>query len=175
MKNIVRMNMAANFDLSFELEDRFAEVSDGDLSDLLGGRHSKNTQNATQFSKRNFIDYMTMHNYLSKDTVPEDFLERIALSELDSILVKFYAALRNKKGQLYKSNSFMAIRHNLNRYFGSLRSDADIVHGESFKKSTEIFDAMMKKLKREGKGDIVHKPIISKEHQAQLNKYFLRA
>ena len=49
----------------------------------------------------------------------------------------------------------------------------DIVHGDAFKQSSSVFDAMMKKLKREGKGDVVHKSVISKEHQIQLNKYFI--
>ena len=90
----------------------------------------------------------------------------MAVFQLNSM----HAALRNKERQVNKSNSLMAIGHNLHRYFSSLRSDADIAHGESFKKSTDVFD---EEIEREGKGDIVHKPKISKEHQGQLNKYFL--
>ena len=45
----------------------------------------------------------------------------------------------------------MAIFHILNRYFSSLKIDADLIHGESFTKSRAVVDAIMKKLIWEGK------------------------
>lgn len=85
------------------------------------------------------------------------------------LLKSFYAGVRTKNGELYKSCSMLAIRAALARMF---LPDIDIINDTDFNISNEVFQAMLKKLKREGKGTTIHKETMEKRHELQLSEYF---
>jgi len=90
-------------------------------------------------------------------------------SDLDERLAKFYAFLKTIMGELLKSNTLIGIRHGINRYIIRNNKEApDVVHDPKFSKSNQIFKAILKKMKREGKGDTKHFEPISKEDLQEI-------
>ena len=72
--------------------------------------------------------------------------------------------------ELYKENSMESIRHGLNRYLKNPPHNKtfDIIKDPKFTNSNTNFKAVMIELKRQGKGDVEHYPIIPDDEIRQL-------
>lgn len=77
----------------------------------------------------------------------------------------------NKKGELYTKKSFISIRYGLQKHFDK-ELGVDIVNFSEFKAANALFDAMMAKMKREGKAEVVHKEPLSKADLEMLYNSF---
>jgi hypothetical protein len=143
-----------------EPSSRFASASDGDIENILNAKDSLNTKKAASVAKNVFRAYL-----MEKDLNPE--FEAYESAELDSILCKFYVEVRSKNGDRYKKASMVSIRHGLNRLL-----PFDIVNGDEFKKSSDVFSAVMVDLKRQGLGGIEHHPPLDSGDLRRLYEYF---
>lgn len=102
----------------------------------------------------------------SKDVLFSD-MEQLHVEDLCSLLKGFYAAARNQKGDYYSKKSMISIRYGIQRHFLKIR-DIDIVNNVDFKPANLVFQAMLVKLKQEGKGISVHKPPIQNDDLKKL-------
>jgi hypothetical protein len=134
--------------------DRFVEIDEGDLEQLSENRDSKNTKASIKGSVNIFKEYCSATGSMFSD------VEQLPLVGLCSKLKTFYAAVRNRKGELYSKKSMINLRYRIQKHFLKVR-DIDIVNHESFKAANTIFLSMLVKCKQEGKGVSIHKPPIS--------------
>ena len=81
--------------------ERFTDINDEQIEQLLGGAASLSTNHATTMAMNCLKDYM----YMESNSLEADF-SNIFKSDLASILRKFYVCARRKTGDLYKRNSF---------------------------------------------------------------------
>lgn len=102
----------------------------------------------------------------SKDVLFSD-MEQLHVEDLCSLLKGFYAAVRNQEGDYYSKKSMISIRYGIQRHFLKIR-DIDIVNNVDFKPANLMFQAMLVKLKQEGKGISVHKPPIQNDDLKKL-------
>jgi len=86
--------------------------------------------------------------------MPETF-ENFTNEELDDIVGKFYVEVRQENGDKYQRSSLFSIRYGLNRHL-SLSRNVDIMKDTAFQVSQKLFTAVIKDLKREGKGAVTH-------------------
>lgn len=150
-------------------EQRFANLSNGDLNAILQEKDSKNTKRNTKTSVSIF------RSYLSSKSLDINF-ELYDKPTLDETLTKFYAEVRQANGEEYKKSSLIGIRHGLNRHL-QLNTDniTDIVNGSEFSKSKQMFGAVCKGLKRQGKGGGDHYPVIDDPDLKKMMTYFENA
>ncbi|XP_069138812.1 uncharacterized protein KIAA1958-like [Argopecten irradians] len=143
---------------------RFATVNEGELKRLIEEKDAKNTRRAMETAVKTF------RSYLKEKDESEDF-EKMSAADLDKLLARFFVEVRTINGEHYKKTSLFALRHGLNRFL-SMHSDMDIIHGDDFSHSKNVFQAAAKELKRQGKGGIDHHPPIEEEDTRKMYAYF---
>ncbi|XP_071500206.1 uncharacterized protein [Diadema antillarum] len=79
----------------------------------------------------------------------------------------FYAKVRQATGDLYAKRTMISIRYGLMRHFQSVKS-IDNTNNTIFKPANDMFQAVMQKLKSEGKGVIKHKEPITKDDMIKI-------
>ena len=147
------------------MDDRFVNIDDDDLEQLLENKDSKITKTSIKATVNVLISYCAAMNILFED------LEQMEAADLCNHLKSFYAAVRSKKGELYSKKSMISIRYGIQKHFIKIRN-VDIVNCEAFKPANLIFQAMLVKLKQEGKGTSVHKPPIEVNDISLIYKSF---
>jgi hypothetical protein len=112
--------------------DRFVEIDEGDLEQLLENMDSKNTKASIKGSVNIFKEYCSATGSTFSD------VKQLPLGALCSKLKTFYAAVRNKKGELYSKKSMINLRYGIQKHFLKIR-DNDIVNHESSKAANTMF------------------------------------
>ena len=105
--------------------------------------------------------------------VLEDFLREKQVefftasdNDKDNILADFIVNVRTKDGEQYKKSSLSALKYGIWKYLSG--KNIDINDRVKFPKFTKATTASFKMAKNEGKGEVVHKPPISKEDMQKL-------
>ena len=130
---------------------RFANA---DIDSLIANKNCKSTEYKTQHAVKLLKEFLGSL---------ADRIEELNNIELDDTLTKFFASIRKKNGQLLKRNSIFGIRYGLARYFKRFGLEKpDIINGDNFTRSNDIFNCVLKKLKETGNGTTVHHNEISK-------------
>lgn len=133
------------------------------MLELIASTSCKNTEKANRFATKIFNDFLSASG--------SNFcLENIPISELAIVLPKFYASVRNTKGELYSSTTLLSLRASLNRSLAATRVPCfDISKDPDFRESNRIFKAIMKKTRMDGKGQVKHKAAID---EADIRKVY---
>ena len=141
----------------------FALSSDEDIKRLMELRKSKSTNNATRLwiaHSENFWKKKLTLNWRKsamKSWVKFSFCS-IFLWEL-------------KKGEKYKSTTLKAMQAALNRYFKDTRG-IDITQDKNFIKANELFLGLLKENKKEGRGQVEHKKVLTDQDKELLFMHF---
>ena len=168
----------ANFELNSSViveSTRFDPVEDDERDRILDGLHSDNTKKATKRSVKLFRSWLSA-------TGRDSNFELLSASAISDLLSHFWLEVRTKKKERYKGASMMNIRNGLNRHLQEVRENQladddntrfiDIMNDVAFKGSNRIFTAMIKELKRTGKGDIKHHDRITDVDLRKCYEYF---
>ena len=75
-----------------------------------------NTKKQTALAVKMFRDYL-----MEKELDPD--FEKYDAQTLDEFLTKFYAEIRNKKGEMYKKTTLSYYRQGIQRHLQSVRED----------------------------------------------------
>lgn len=145
--------------------ERSLSVDDEDLEALLDNKDSKNTKTCIKSAVNILTAFCASRNILFRD------LEQMSEADLCSQLKSFYAAVRSQKGDLYSKKSMISIRYGIQKHFLKIKN-TDVVNNDAFKPANLVFQAMLVKLKQEGKGASVHKPPIEVDDIAIIYKSF---
>ena len=146
---------------------RFALVMEDELALLLSNRLSNQTKNVIKTSTKVLNDYaMTKNRSLSE-------LEDLSKEDLARFLRTFYAEVRKISGELYAKKYMITLRYGIQKHF-ERTIGIDIVIDPAFKEANEVFQAMMVKLKCEGKGVVKHKDPITPDDLTKLYASFDR-
>ena len=97
---------------NIDVSQRFANLTDQEVDDLLGNKHSEKTKKATAYAIRIFKDYCVERLGYNPGANSIDTLQPETLA---NILTKFYAEIRTKDGTMYSKNSLVCIRFGINR------------------------------------------------------------
>ena len=143
------------------MNPRFELLDDDQLQDLTDSADSKNTKNAVKYAVKIFEGYLQIIN------TDLDSVNKLPNSELDKILQKFYAGVRQKNGSLYCKKSMLSIRFGLQRHFLNTKN-VDIVKHEDFANSSRVFKCFSATFKRKGKGVVKHKSAIPQEDMEKI-------
>ena len=92
-------------------------------------------------------------------------IEKYDTKSLNKLLSHFYSDARKTSGEKYKVNSLENMRFSLNRFFQQSRI-IDII--KEFREANLSFRAAITVLKREGKGDVCHHPVIAESHLKEV-------
>ena len=131
----------------------FHVPTDEELADLVGQMDSGNTKKSLKFARDKLLGFAAYSN-----TNLETGLD--VPSDLDSFLTKFYAGVRKEDGTSYKKRTMQALRYGVQRHYMD-ESDWDITDKVKFPQSNRMFKAVMVSLKKQGKGFVEHKPVIT--------------
>ena len=97
-------------------------------------------------------------------------MENMTVGQLDTNLRRFYAEAWNKSGECYSKSSFLGSRHSFERYLNAppLSRGLKLSSGPRFKRSNEILNAQIVRVKRQGRENVTHKPAIESEDLMKL-------
>ncbi len=84
------------------------------------------------------------------------------MESLDSHLKQFYASVRTKEGEHFKTNSFQNLRYGLCKYVKA-ETGIDIVGNDAFDSSKQVYRAVLVDLKKKGFGNTEHIAALSPE------------
>ena len=125
---------------SSETKNRFGSLDDEQYNNLInnanGGKEYLSTKRATATAIRIF------QAYLKEKKLPLEF-EKMDNVELDKVLARFYTEVRKGNGENYRHGSLFSIRQGIGRHLKA-NKQIDIIHGESFIKSSMAFKAVLK-------------------------------
>ena len=161
---------------TFKQSSRFEIIDQATKENLLENRKALNTNRAT----KQWI--LCLNDYLHECNLPD--ADNIDLEELPEVIGDFYFSAHKKrlsedgteeskeKLKHYKNSSLKSGRAALNCYFKG-KFGLDIISNEKFIKANEIFQAVTKQGKEEGRGEIESKTAISDPDYSKLTHYFL--
>ena len=111
--------------------ERFPEVGDRDLAEILEKRSSKNTKNVMKTALN------IVKAYCSAKSVDFHEIEHLTEADLVTFLKKFYVSVRKQKGEYYSKKSMISLRYGLQRHFLKIR-EKDIVNNADFKAANDM-------------------------------------
>ena len=97
-------------------------------------------------------------------------MENMTVGQLDTNQHRFYAEVRNKFGEFNSKSSLLDFRHSLERYLNALPLSRGLKLSSNprFKRSKEMLNAQIVRLKCQGKENVTHKPAIESEDLMKL-------
>ena len=97
-------------------------------------------------------------------------MENMTVRQMDTNLRRFYAEARNKSRESYSKSSLLGFWHSFERYLNAppLRRGLKLSSDPRFKRSNEMLNAQIVRLKRQGKENVTHKPAIESEDLMKL-------
>ncbi|XP_021362124.1 uncharacterized protein LOC110455972 isoform X2 [Mizuhopecten yessoensis] len=112
---------------------------------------------------------VVFRDYLREKELETDF-EQQSVDQLCKQLGHFYMDARKHDGTHYKTSSLEQFRYSLNRYLRSppFNKQYDIIKDCEFSEANVNFKAVMCELKRMGKGETEHYPVITKADRHKL-------
>ena len=92
------------------------------------------------------------------------------IGQLDQNLRRFYAEARTKKGEEYSKSTLLGFRHSVERYLNAppFNRGLQISSDPRFARSNQMLDAQIVNLKRSGKENVTHKPVIEEQDLHKL-------
>ncbi|XP_045159791.1 uncharacterized protein KIAA1958-like [Mercenaria mercenaria] len=127
-------------------KQRFATVEDGDTDSFIEENKNKNTSYQTKSDLKIFSDWAQSVGELRP-------VETIPMEELDSLLARFYLAVRKRDGSEYEPDTISAIQNSLDRHLKENKVKFSIKRDEGFSHSNRVLEPKRKSLKSQGKGN----------------------
>ncbi|CAG2251361.1 KCTD1_15 [Mytilus edulis] len=137
--------------------ERFGTAEDEDIDDLMNDVLANNTKKSTKFALKLVYDYCVSKGIDAN-------IEDRSPASLNNLLKEFYVNIRQANGDYYSRSSFCVIRQSINRHLKQPPHNKpfDVITDTAFTTANNIFKAMCKKLRKEGKGQIKHKKSVDK-------------
>ena len=90
--------------------------------------------------------------------------------QLDQNLRRFYAEARTQKGEPYSKSTVLGFWHAIERYLNAppYNKGLQLASDPRFMWSNQMLDAQLLNLRRNGKENVTHKPVIEEGHLKQL-------
>lgn len=130
----------------------FVQISDNDIDDLLNNKYSQNT-------KRNVNGIIKILEKFLLTKWPNKLLLDLTENELNDLLAEYYPSIRKLNGDAYMKGSYESMYYSIKHFFRENKQyDLNSVN---FYKSNSVFQGMMKVIKKIGKGNVNHYPLIS--------------
>ena len=138
----------------------FHVPTDEELADLVGNMDSKNTKKTLKLAREKLLGFAKYSGTnLESLTDPSD---------LDAFLSKFYAGIRKEDGTNYKKRTMQTLKYGVQRHYLDESAGLDITDKVKFPQLNRTFKAIVVQLKKEGKGHVQHKPVISKPDMKKM-------
>jgi len=84
-------------------------------------------------------------------------------TELDDFLRRFYAEVRTKSGEEYSRSSILGLRNSIERHFTANKKSLKLSNNPVFARSNKTLESKLKAIRREGKENTQHKPVIESD------------
>jgi hypothetical protein len=131
------------------------------VEELLASQYAKKTANTDHYA------WNLLTAYIDKTKANIDFT---VSTSINAVLCDFYSAVRKEDGSFFTINSLSSIRSALIRVIKK-KFDIDISKDATFAKSESVFEAMKRHLKKNGKGETTHYPVISEEDLCKIAEF----
>ena len=122
---------------------RFASVSENEVANVLQDRVPKATKSSTS-------TWVAVTEYLKANDASCE-LKTCTRIELDDHLCKCYVSMKRNDGKNYPEPSYYGFRAAIHRQLVELERNFNVYSDPEFRKSNNVLDGVLKKLRREGK------------------------
>ena len=147
---------------------RFSRLSEEEIQNLIEGKNSENTREATKNAVVTFLAYWNEVKPENEKAKKYKIAGKFPKKELNELLANFWPNTKKQNGDIYKKSALMGIRFGLQILF-LLNGEFDIISYVEFSKSNQFFEAAIVELKRQGFGKVDHHIPISKEDLEKTN------
>ena len=140
----------------------FVLLTDEEMDELLDSVDSKNTKNVERYARNKLERFCSL--------VGMDFesLHQLPTRELDNLLSLFFCSLRKDDGTLYKKKSLQSIKFGIWKMF--MAKEIDISSSKEFHKFNNMYKAVLKQVKTDGKGTVKHKPPVNNNDMRKIRE-----
>ena len=126
-------------------QERFTLVTDDTIEELRNGAKNINTSKSTSF-------WLSVWKTWCEGNSIALEIEKHEPGELNRLLEKFYAEVKNKNGQDYEPDSLRVMIAALNRHFKNKQYPLSIVKDREFHSSKRVLEGKAKLLRQAGRG-----------------------
>ena len=94
----------------------------------------------------------------------------LCVYRIDGYHRQFYAEVKNQQGEDYSKSTLIGLKHGLERYLNCPSYNRGLSKSSNlaFKTSNSVLNAKIVSLKKQGKENVVHKPVLKDEDLAKL-------
>ena len=122
----------------------------------------KSIEKKESYLRFNFAEWCSVRGVNKK-------LLKITEEELDEHLRRFYAEAWTKTGQEYSRSSLLGFRNSVERCLNANNRLIKITRNPTFSRSNKMLESKLKAIRREGKENIQHKPVIESAVLVKIN------
>ena len=126
-------------------DSRFAFSNKEILQELKEKAANRNTKKSTQ------TWFNVWHSWAEQRSINPK-LEEYSAEDLDKVLQRFYAEVRNKHGEQYEPESLKVMMASLDRYLREHSYPHSIIKDRQFQQSKQVLEGKAKLLREDGKG-----------------------
>lgn len=141
----MRVQLLKTIFKNYKMAGRFFETNDFIQDELKGKAINENTKKSTKTWLRVWQEWAVVRNYSSE-------IESYSPEDLDEVLQKFYAELRNKKGEDYEPDSLKVMQAALDRHLRDKNYPRSIIRDREFDQCNKILEGKARQLRELGRG-----------------------
>jgi hypothetical protein len=124
------------------------------VDDVIASQYNKSTLRNDKYAEKLLKEFCVLKNF--------DYNRNSSLSEWDSLLCEFFVSTKKNDGTDFHAASLHSLRYSISRLLKA-KLDIDIISNDNFKKCSNVHKAMIRKLKKSGKGCVKHFDVICDE------------
>ena len=144
---------------SVSVSKRFSLVNEDERSRILVNSDAINTRKSMERGYK-LLDLFTREKQLKSP-------KNMTNDELDTCLSDFFFSVKTADGKLFKKTTLTSTRWAIGRYL-----EVDLKDVKLYPQSNKVYTAIVKELKREGKGSVDHHPPVQKADLEKCYAYF---
>jgi hypothetical protein len=129
------------------------------VGDILGTQYKSSTLRNDKYSDKLLQEFCGLKKF--------DYHSNSCLSDWDSLLCEFFISAKKSDGLDFTASSLHSLRYAIGRVLKG-KIGVDIISHDSFKKSSSVHKAMIRKLKQGGKGYVKHYDVITDDDMKKI-------
>ena len=140
----------------------FVLLTDQEMDELLDSVDSKNTKKVERYARHK------LERFCSLVGMDIESLHQLPTRELDNLPSRFWGSLRKDDGTLFKKKSLQSIKFGIWKMFKA--KEIDISSSKEFHKFNNMYKAVLKQVKTDGKGTVKHKPPVNNNDMRKIRE-----
>ena len=149
--------------MSISERPRFELLTPDEMNELFESRRSDSTNRVIKSAEATFREFVSAKGVNLADLANSN-------TSLDSIVKEFFLTVKRQDGEGYKSKTLHSLKYGV-KHFILKELGKDIGDEGTFSQTCEAFKVAIHQAKKDGRGSINHKPVMTDGDRQKLRQY----